>query len=598
IRYNPLYTIRGIYSIANPQVLVLINSIPITNLYQGNRNQVWGGMPVKDIARIEVVRGPGSALFGADAFAGTINIITKTAEDINGTQAGVRAGSFNTKDAWLLHGKQWGGFDLAFSMELHSTDGQDEFITADAQTASDQTHHTHASLAPGPVSMRADTLDTRLDVSRGDWRLRLGYQGRYDVGSGAGIAQALDPQGSGDSDRYNADLTYRNPVFTGNWDVTAQLSYFSTTQITDLTLYPPGALGLFPEGVIGNPHVYERHQRLSLSGLYKGIQRHHITLGTGFTYGDLYKTTETKNFTAPLVPLGSVVDVTDTAPFLRPHDRSIYYGLVQDEWTFVRDWALTTGLRWDHYSDFGDTVNPRLALVWQTRFDLTSKLLYGRAFRAPSFAEQYNINNPVVLGNPALRPETINTLELVFDYHPLTDLHTGVSLFRYKMDDIIRFVPDPGATTSTAQNAGSQTGYGFEWETKWDVNRALGLSGNYAFQRSTDENSGHDAGNAPHHHVFARADWRFSPGWNLDTQVNWVAQRDREPTDVRPKIADYTTVDMVLRYQEKQAQWAATFAIRNLFDADARAPSPSPGSITYDLPLPGRNAAVELQYDF
>src|SRR3990172_6751733 len=97
IRYNPLYTIRGIYSIADPQVLVLINSIPITNLYQGNRNQVWGGMPVRDIARIEVVRGPGSALFGADAFAGTINIITKTAGDINGTQAGVRTGSFNTK---------------------------------------------------------------------------------------------------------------------------------------------------------------------------------------------------------------------------------------------------------------------------------------------------------------------------------------------------------------------------------------------------------------------------------------------------------------------------------------------------------------------
>src|SRR3990172_3425491 len=77
ILYNPLYVIRGIYSAANPQVLVLINGIPITNLFHGDRNQIWGGMLVKHITRIEVVRGPGSALYGADAFADTINIITK-----------------------------------------------------------------------------------------------------------------------------------------------------------------------------------------------------------------------------------------------------------------------------------------------------------------------------------------------------------------------------------------------------------------------------------------------------------------------------------------------------------------------------------------
>ena len=71
---NPIYIIRGIQSQFNPQVLMLINGIPITNSYVGNRSQVWGGMPINNIARIEVVRGPGSALYGADAFAGVINI--------------------------------------------------------------------------------------------------------------------------------------------------------------------------------------------------------------------------------------------------------------------------------------------------------------------------------------------------------------------------------------------------------------------------------------------------------------------------------------------------------------------------------------------
>ncbi|MDP3418316.1 TonB-dependent siderophore receptor, partial [Falsiroseomonas sp.] len=102
--YNPIYTIRGIHTQYNPQVLMLVNGIPVTSVYTGNRSQIWGGMPVENIARIEVIRGPGSALYGADAFSGVINLITKTAADINGTQIGVRAGSFRSRDAWVQHG--------------------------------------------------------------------------------------------------------------------------------------------------------------------------------------------------------------------------------------------------------------------------------------------------------------------------------------------------------------------------------------------------------------------------------------------------------------------------------------------------------------
>lgn len=597
---NSIFVIRGIHSQFNSQVLVLINGIPITNLFVGNKGQVWGGMPVADIARIEVVRGPGSALFGADAFSGTINIITKTAEDIQGTQTGVRAGSFNTKDTWLLHGGKWNGFDAAFSLELHSTDGQRESIDADAQTAFDNLFGTHASLAPGPVNTGRDTLDTRLDLSRDNWRMRLGYQGRRNVGTGAGIAQALDPAGSNEADRINADLTYQNAKFTENWEVNAQLSYLDASEKSRLVLFPPGAFGgAFPEGMIGNPDVYERHGRLSLSGIYSGIKGHNIRLGTGFNHGNLYKVKESKNFSPTFAPLGPVVDVTETAPFIRPHSRNVFYASAQDEWRFIRDWSLTAGVRWDHYSDFGDTVNPRLALVWLTDHNLTTKLLYGRAFRAPAFAEQFNINNPVALGNSSLKPETINTLELLFDYNPTFSLNTKLALFRYKMNDIIRFVPDPApASTITAQNSGGQSGYGFEWEWNWQLSRELKLRGNYAFQRSTDDITDTDAGNAPRHHVYARADWKFQPAWNLDTQLNWVAGRKRVAGDARPPIDDYATMDLTLRRKLKSDPWSVAASLRNLFDADAREPSLAPGGIPNDLPLPGRNFYLELSYDF
>lgn len=203
--YGPLYTIRGIYTESNPQVLVLINGIPITNVYVGDRSQVWGGMPVNDIARIEVIRGPGSALYGADAFAGTINIITKTPEEIESTEFGIRAGSFDTKEGWVLTGHQWKGFDIALSVEALKSDGQGQTIEADAQTAFDNLFGTQASYAPGPVNLQRENLDARIDVAKGSWRFRAGYQGRNNLGTGAGVAQALDPQGHNDSTRINAD---------------------------------------------------------------------------------------------------------------------------------------------------------------------------------------------------------------------------------------------------------------------------------------------------------------------------------------------------------------------------------------------------------
>ncbi|MBK9130820.1 MAG: TonB-dependent receptor [Gammaproteobacteria bacterium] len=597
--YSPLYTIRGIYSESNPQVLVLINDIPITNVYVGDRSQIWGGMPVNNIARIEIIRGPGSAIYGADAFAGTINIITKTASDINGTEFGGRTGSFNSQEGWMLHGGRWNDFDVAFSLEISKTDGQDQIIDVDAQTALDGLFSTNASLAPGPVNLQRKTIDTRMDISRGAWRFRAGYQGRIDIGTGAGVAQALDPEGTNDSRRINADLTHDAQI-GDNWEITSQLSFFDTSAESNLILYPAGAFGgAFPDGVIGNPYVYERHTRLGISAFYHGIKNHNIRLGTGAIHNDMYKTEESKNFAPNGAPLGSVVDVSDdpSLVFIEPHDRRISYAFLQDEWQLASDWNFTGGVRYDHYSDFGGTTNPRLALVWQTRYNLTTKLLYGRAFRAPAFNELYNINNPVALGNPDLQPEKIDTYEIAFDYQHSDSLHTKLNLFRYRMTDIIRFVPDPApATTVTAQNTGERQGNGLELEASYSVSPSLDVIGNYAYQHSTEEDTDSAVANAPQHQVYVRSDWDITSDWKASGQINWVADRERDSTDSRQPVDDYTTVDLTLRYQSGHKPWALALSAHNVFDADAREPSPAPGSIPDDLPLAGRTVYLEATY--
>ena len=606
VGYEPLYVIRGIFSSRNSQVLLLQNGIPMATIFVGGKGPAWAGYPLEHIARIEIIRGPGSALYGADAYAGVINIITKSAADTPGTEFGVRAGSFKTRDGWMQYGGKAGEIDVAAYLRAGTTAGFKEVITADAQSARDKIFGTHASLAPGPVNLGHDAVDGNLELGYGNWRLHAGYKLRDNIETGAGIASALDPVGRTKSERIVADLSWNDPQFARNWGAGATVSYLQYKQRipVNLQLFPPGTrfpTGVFPDGMIGHPDTSEWQMRASAFGTYSGMKGHVWRFGAGHDDLDLYETATIKNYvfnTAGIpVPVGPVADYSQIQPFLLPQRRKINYLYAQDEWQFAHDWTLTAGLRHDHYSDFGGTTNPRVALVWDAALDLTAKLLYGRAFRAPSFNEQYGINNPVERGNPNLRPETIKTLEAAVSWQAHKGLQLNVNVFRYAMADIIRTVPnsDPG-TGATYNNTGNQTGKGVEIEVTWEASRSLRLSGNYSYQRSIDEVTHADAGYAPRNHLYARADWRLSSRLIFGTQINWVADRKRAAGDMRPPVPDYKTLDLTLRNSGVKGQWDFTASIRNIFNADVREPSLAPGQIPNDLPMAPRAFWLQATY--
>lgn len=600
----PIYTFRGVYDQNNPQVLVLINGISINNLFVGDRGQAWGGMPVEAISRIEVIRGPGSAVYGADAFAGVINVITKDASEIDGVEVGSRLGSFDTRDVWALYGGDVGGFDVVLSAEFRDTDGHEEDVDSDVATAQ------ATSLAPGSVNTGTQNFDTRLTILKNNWKFRTGLQRRRNVETGAGVAEALDPNGEFESDRWNADLTYHNPIFTDVWDLTAQVSYLNTSQEVsdDIILFPSGSslfipgVGLtppFPDGVIGNPEVWERHLRYNVTGIFTGFDSHTIRSGIGYTHQEIYKVEEENNFSP--IGFGTLTDVSDTPfVFLPEKHRNNSFAFVQDVWQLSNDWELTAGMRYDDYNDFGDTWNPRLALVWAARHDLTAKLLYGEAFRAPSFAEFRNQNNPVANGNTELDPEEIETIELAFDYRPKNNLKLGLNLFMYEWDDIIRFTPD-SATSLTAQNIGEQEGYGLEFEADWTVNRDLSFTGNYAYQESEDKDLNENSGNAPQHQLYVRANWEFIPDWHISPQWNFVLDRERVDGDSRSDIDDYDIFDVTLRSRAFSNRWELALSARNLFNKRAFEPSQNGltgPAIPGDLPLARRSVWGELRFNY
>jgi len=462
---------------------------------------------------------------------------------------GGRLGSFNTRDAWLLHGSQWKDLKVATTLEYHDTEGQREIIDVDSQTAYDQLFGTHASLAPGPVTLPRQNLDARLDLSWRHWQLRTGLQARHDIGFGVGNAQALDPVGRYSENRFNADLTYQIAQLFPNWEVTAQLGYLDNILKTSQNqqFFPPGAFGgAYPEGMLDYIDISERQTRFEVSGFYSGWRQHLIRISVGYFEGENYKITELKNFgvdpaTGLELPTGSgLIDVTDT-PYCSYFERSrqSWHSFLQDTWKVATDWELTAGLRYDDYSDFGSTLNPRLALIWQTTPKLTSKLLYGRAFRAPAFMELYMTNNPANLGNPQLQPETIETWEGAVNYSVTDSLHLAVNTFIYNIRDKILFVSGSSAedAIAIAENAGQRQGHGPELEARWKTTTRSSLLANYSFQQATDESTDHDVGYYPRQAAYLRADWLVIPNWYLDLSTKWIGERQREWGDPRPPLA-------------------------------------------------------------
>jgi outer membrane receptor for ferrienterochelin and colicins len=612
--YTPHYAMRGIkHPFSDPHVLMLVNGIPVTSAFQGERGLHWGwhSMPVENIARVEVVRGPGSALYGADAFAGVINIITKTADDVAGHRLGALAGSFETYGAWWQYGGRRGDVSIAAYVQAGTTDGPRGIVAEDFQTALDRAAGTRLSLAPGPVNAGHEALDAHVDIAYRKWRFRADYNGRYRVGSGTGSFQALSPAERGYHNRILTDVTYQDDEFAPDWAVSAQLSYMHMLEQLYAHLLPPGAFGAFPQGPMSSPGIWQRHGRFDASALYTGWRGHRVRFGAGAALGEIYKIRDKRNFRTVTGPtgfgfedLGAIVDFSQTEPFVFPHSRHLEYVYVQDEYVLGKDLYLTAGVRHDRYSDFGGTTNPRLALVWEAAYDITAKLMYGRAFRAPAFDDQYN----TFFGPPRqLKPERMEMIEGALVWRPTFRWQLSLNLFRYRTRDLIVpvVIPDPGSGTFifTQANRGRQKGWGGELEAAFDVTRSVRISGNYAYQDATDELTDSDPGDAPERHAFVRAEWRFAPRWAVSSQLNWVADRRRALGDPRPPIADYRTVDLTLRTDrqriaDRAGQWTFSASVRNLSNADAREPTVSGSSITYDLPLPGRAYVVEASVAF
>ena len=593
---DPVIAVRGFSSSFNQTVLFLLDGIPQTESVFGDRLARLGKIPLDIIDRVEVMRGPGSALYGADAYSAVVNIITQRRPPEQ-TQITLSGGSQEYRDVRVLGGGRVGAMNLVGALEYVETDGDSPFIVADQQTRLDALLGTHASRAPGTANTHRQEFGAQLNATSDHFSAALRTSLWRHLGLGTGVAAALDPIGALDTSTLEGLLEWHTK--SDHWTMKGALdgSFFNYT-MNDWHYFPPGAFGVFPEGVIMNGELEERRLRLQGTLDYTGLENHHFTVGVGAESAKTQLKSESRNFRlieGAILPLGPVQE-TLGEPGLGAlgFTNDLQFVYAQDEWALHPDWTLTWGLRYDRYSDFGDRVSPRAALVWNARHDLTAKLLYGRGFRTPSLLETQARQIPTLRGNPALQPESVNALELALDYRPRLDLLTRVNLFYHETDQQIR-LQNTGGPEFRPENVGQQKGHGLELEAGWDLDRNTQLYGAYAYQDNTDATTGADAGYTPHHQILTRLQHRHHP-WLFSLQARYVGARDRIAEDPRPTPDTYTFMDAFVRYTITR-NLEASLDVRNLWDAeveDAGFGTAFPG----DIPLPGRTFYFSLTSRF
>lgn len=607
--------VRGLSGTFGQQILLLIDGVPFRHFQDGG--VLWGQrIPLNAFQRIEIIRSPGSAIYGADAVGGIINLITYKSGDMPGRLT-ARGGNHGSAQAELSGGGRTlgGQLDLAFATQVSEGDRSRQ-VEADLQTQLDSFFNTRSSHAPGPMENRYEIYSLRARWNKEQWDVRYFNWYNREFGTGAGISQALDPGGEARQQAQTLVVDYNLSAGVVG-DMNLKAIWHKVDSRLQATLFPPGSrlpvaedgnidfgpgsevrMVTFPDGVKGMPGNDDHAYALQLDHLFEPLTNHRVRWSVGYEHVAI-QVFEYKNFGPGVLPPeateadGTVTRVTGTPyVYLPDKDRDTYYLALQDQWRLGDSLNATLGARYDHYSDFGSAFNPRLGLVWQSTSRLTVKTFLGSAFRAPSFVDLYAQNNPTGMGNPELRSESIRTLDggLGLSYLFSSNLHGELNLFHYEGDNIIAFVPEQGV--QRAQNTGELRVRGLEAQLSWRSGRGFGAEVNYSWLDDYTRKDV-DLSSVPHQMANLTGHWHGEL-WHWYFGVKWVADRERGPADARPAIDDYAWVNS--RLELRLQPWTLGLVAQNLLNEDAR--EPSIGYVPQDYPLAGRQWLLDISYDF
>jgi len=399
--------IRG----ANPeQVVVLVDGLRVSSPTQGLAE--LSELTLDGIDRIEIVRGPQSTLYGADAIGGVVNIITKKGQGPPQASLWVEGGSYGTiREQANVQGSV-GGFNYNLSGSRFDTRGHlRRFDNDDADLTS---------------------FNGRIGYDF-PWKGELSLSGRYlklnndlPIGS-TNPTTVFDPNSQSQSETYLYTLTYKQPVFSW-WDLS--LRYSQWWNNTGFQNQPP------PGTSFTNSQINTRRQEGEF------ISSFHLGSWNTLTVGYENRAEQATN-------RGSFRAAVET-----------HSGFVQDEIRLFDRLFVSGGVRYEDNSAFGSELTPRVAVALVIK-ETGTKLrgTWGHGFRAPTLNELFFPG----FGNPNLKAERSESWDAGFDQKLWQNrIRFGSTVFHNRFSNLIQFVSVPGTFLLSPENVASAITEGLE----------------------------------------------------------------------------------------------------------------------------------------
>lgn len=549
----------------NNRILVLINGISTTdNIWGSSDMENELGISMDAIDRIEIVRGPGSALYGTNAMLAVINIITKNGKMTDGLKLSVEPGSYGKIHGGICYGKESkNGLDILVTGFIGDIKGRDFYFE------------------------EFDTPETNNGIVEGlDWERYFGilstfkYKDFYLQGRVAsrekGIPTASYSTAFNDDRcktkdarvnvefRYNGNIGYNKKIMLrGYFNNFYYRGSFPIDYPDYKSLWEDKSLGQWLGIETQFNWDFRPDNHLVVGADYK--DHFHVNYHTWDESGTLFD----RNF---------------------PYREYAFY--IQDEYQFLRNVAVTFGLRYDKHSARNSSLTPRAALVYNPSRSTTFKFLYGNAYRAPSIYEIYYEAENEAKGNLFLEPEKINTFETVLEQWIGKHLFAALSLYRFEMKGLIEQRLDPVDNLLQFQNTEKVRGQGIEIGLEARLKNGVRGYMNCTYQRCINVLLDQRLTNSP--------SWLFKLGVTVPFYNHFFASLETFYESGRRTVYDTWTKSFLLTNfhlfsRELFKHLRVSFQVRNLFNVKYW----TPGGLEHVQPAllqNGRNFSLKVEY--
>lgn len=431
-------------------ILVIIDGIAVNDQGQGGLVDL-AHLSTQSIARIELYRGPQSALWGDGAVGGVLNIITKDGSQTDGNESALKlsVGQQNTQQAQFQHQTQSDKLQFGITVSHISTDGQNISIVPNNNEKDGYTNTSiHSKL--GYIVNKQHSLNAVFHY--------VDYETEFDATDFVITGLPVDADNRSQGRQQSAKLQWLLTPDAANWSLNTTASTHSNVvdntsdgQLSSLTDATTQSLSSIAKLDYSNQDMTRQfHVGASLEEI-------DFTQRGPVDFGD---PNQTQTIDSNSVFADAVVSVTHRA-------------------------FINASLRYTDNSEFAAATDYRIGANWQQSAALTWFASVGQASKNPTFTERFGFYAGTFVGNPELQPEIATTVELGLRYTS-SGFNTQFNIFSAQLEDEINgFVFDNASGGFTADNIdGRSDRDGAEFEVSWSISD-LAINVTYSYLDAT-----------------------------------------------------------------------------------------------------------------